>query len=42
MKSKVGLKSILILVAICLVISAALAVVNHFTAPVIAAAAAER
>jgi len=36
------IKSIAVLVAICLVISAALAIVNNFTAPVIANAAAER
>lgn len=35
-------KSVAILVVICLCTSAALAVVNHYTAPVIQAAAAER
>ena len=35
-------KSIVVLVAICLVISAALAIVNHFTAPVIEDAAMKR
>lgn len=35
-------KSIVVLAVICLVISAALAIVNSFTAPVIAAAAVER
>ena len=39
---KVGIKSIVVLAAICLVTSAALAVVNHFTAPVITAAAQAR
>ena len=42
MKDKLSLQSVAILVAICLVISGALAVVNRFTAPVIEAAAAER
>ncbi len=42
MKQSATLKSIVVLVAICLVISAALAVVNSFTAPVIGAAKAER
>ena len=36
------IKSIVVLAVICLVISGALAVVNSFTSPVIAAAAAER
>ena len=36
------LKSIIVLVVICLVISGALAIVNSFTSPVITAAAAER
>ena len=40
--NKVLIKSIVVLVAICLVISAALAVVNSFTAPVIEAAAIQR
>lgn len=39
---KVGIKSIVVLAAICLVTSAALAVVNHFTAPIITAAAQTR
>ena len=39
---QVGIKSIAVLAAICLVTAAALAVVNHFTAPVITAAAQAR
>ena len=35
------MKSIVVLTAICLVVSAALAVTNHFTAPIIEKAAAE-
>ena len=35
------IKSIVVLTAICLVVSAALAVTNHFTAPIIERAAAE-
>jgi len=42
MKTGTLIKSIVVLTVICLVISAALAVVNSFTAPIIAAAAAER
>lgn len=42
-RKKIGIfKSIAILVVICLCTSAALAVVNHYTAPVIQAAAEER
>lgn len=42
MSTKTLIKSIVVLVAICLVISGALAVVNSFTAPIIEAAAIER
>ena len=42
MSNKTLIKSIVVLVAICLVISGALAVVNSFTAPIIEAAAIER
>ena len=42
MSNKTLIKSIVVLAAICLVISGALAVVNSFTAPIISAAAAER
>ena len=41
-KKKDIIKSIVVLFVICLVVSAALAVVNHFTAPVSAANAAAR
>ena len=40
--NKVLIKSIIVLVVICLVTSAALAIVNSFTAPVIEAAAIQR
>ena len=42
MKNKEIVKSIVVLVVICLLTSAALAVVNHFTAPVSAANADRR
>ena len=42
MKNKEIVKSIVVLVVICLLTSAALAVVNHFTAPVSAANAEAR
>ena len=42
MNNKTLIKSIVVLTAICIVISAALAVVNSFTSPIIEAAAAER
>ena len=42
MSNRILIKSIVVLVVICLVISGALAVVNHFTAPVIRQARAER
>ena len=42
MSNKVLIKSIVVLVTICLVISAALAIVNSFTAPVIEAASIQR
>lgn len=42
MKTKTLIKSIVVLTVICIVISAALAVVNSFTAPIIEAAAAQR
>ena len=42
MKNKEIVKSIIVLVVICLLTSAALAVVNHFTAPVSAANAEAR
>ena len=42
MKNKEIVKSIVVLVVICLLTSAALAVVNHFTAPVSAAKASSR
>ena len=42
MKTKTLIKSIVVLTVICIAISAALAVVNSFTAPIIAADAAER
>ena len=42
MSTKTLIKSIVVLVTICLVISGALAVVNSFTAPIIEAAAIER
>ena len=42
MSNKTSIKSIVVLAVICLVISGALAVVNSFTAPVIAAASIER
>ena len=42
MKNKEIVKSIVVLVDICLLTSAALAVVNHFTAPVSAANAVAR
>ena len=42
MNNKILAKSIIVLTVICLVISAALAVVNSFTAPIIEAGAIER
>lgn len=42
MSNKTLIKSIVVLTTICIVISAALAVVNSFTAPIIEAAAASR
>ena len=42
MSNKTLIKSIVVLTVICVVISAALAVVNSFTAPIIEAAAIER